>query len=207
MPFCPNCGRKLAENETCNCQNNQNNNTASQQNIDNNVSTKKNKKTILVIVIVAVILLIFIIGIIAGYVITSKTSKINNDTKNIFNSVNAAISGISESGGDLSGTYIICSDPSENRAVGTSGNSFDTSTIYRSIEQNFNSISRYDWFAVIENGVVTYCAAENKADDDFVGTYPTPSDLKQGPATYGGGYAGREADLDDLYEGIFYYLG
>lgn len=174
---------------------------------------KKNAGCLIALVIVLVISLP-IIGILAailvpsmlGYVNKSKIASINADTKTISHSVISALSDMEVRGYDLGGAYIICSDQSENRALDSYGSGIDTSTLYNYIEQYYSSIDEYDWFAVVENGVVTYCAANRKTDNDVVGTYPNMADLRQGPATYSGSYAGKDADLDDLYENVYYYF-
>ncbi len=240
MPFCSNCGRKLEENEVCNCQNQQS--TAQNQvpppppnvnvqpgfqqydqygrpmftpqgqpiyydaqgNAIVGGQKKKNKSGCIIALCVSLFVFLILGGVLAaifvpamlGYVKKSKIQSANANAKTITREIDTALAEMEEQGMRISGKYIICSDRSENVVLDIA-DGFDIDTLYSKAE-SYGSISSYDWFVVIENGKVTYAAAES-SDDDYVGTSPTLSDTRQGSPTYGGLYI-KDADLDDLYD-------
>lgn len=144
MPYCKNCGRQLAENETCNCtrQNqipNPNQTPPPQVNpqqsyqqynqygqpIYNNAAVqqkKSNNGLIIAIVIIALVSFLFVAGILAailipsmlGYVKKSKTQAANSNVNTIRHAVDSALTEMEYNSINIMGSYIISSDSSQN---------------------------------------------------------------------------------------------
>lgn len=161
---------------------------------------------LIVFLLIGLILAAILVPAMMGYVNKAKVAHINSEAVTICKAVNAALSDMNYSGVDINGTYIICSEPSLNRTIASESN-LDTSTLYSRIgdyysysdgyEESYSD--GYEWFAVVEYGTVTYCAVKDKNNDKYIGTYPKAADIRQGPASYSGIYAGSDTDLNDLY--------
>lgn len=253
MPFCTNCGKQLAENEICNCQNavppqkklnnipppvnNQNTNvppgfqqfdkygrplfTPQGQPISydangNAIVSGKKKSSggvIAVVIVVTLIVVLFVGGILAaifvpamlGYVKKATTSNINAEARTVRNAVTAALNEMDEKGLDINGIYIISSETALNKTI-EAASEFDTAEFYRCYDKYHSADNECSWFSVIEDGVVTYCAVTIDENGRNVGTYPNEADVRQGPASYTGIYAGSNTDFAELYRNTFDYL-
>lgn len=182
------------------------------------VGGQKKKSNAGCIIALCVTLFLFLIvgGIIAaifvpamlGYVKKSKINSANGNARTITRNINAALTEMDEKGMTINGTYIVCSD-SNKTIVLDNGNplnredGLDLGTLY-STAKEYGNIGDYDWFVVIENGIVTYAVAGSSGDENYVGTYPKASDASRGSPTYGGTYY-DDADFDYLYHDAVAY--
>lgn len=210
MPYCQNCGRPLAENEVCNCRNQNPNpgmpNPAVYQYSNAQVQNppKKNNTAVIVIIIIAVVMLFVlpVLGILAailipamlGYTAKSQQSDLNFAAKSIYSAYDTAIVEMDEDGYDTGKTpYIICSETFMNVGV-----PFDVDVIYTKAEQYFYDIDEYAYFVIIEDGRVSYVACE-ESGEDRIGTFPYATRVNEGPTTYSGSVGAEGWDLEDLY--------
>ena len=61
---------------------------------------------------------------------------------------------------------------------------YDIDGFYYKTNSYWNDSDDYEWFALIENGVVVYSAAAETWSSDMVGTYPIRATV-DGPCIYG----------------------
>lgn len=182
MPYCRNCGRKLEENEICNCAaesggpiapdiygNNVNNipvpppvqgypQQPYPQGYPQQQLQKKSKAWILAIVIpLGVLFILFLMALIVpailGHVIRSRYSDAHSAAIRLVKAASTAIVELNEKGTDIKGTYIISSDKSKNTSV-----PFDVGEFYEIAQKYFNNINEHEYFVVIDEGSCTYCA-------------------------------------------------
>ncbi len=165
-----------------------------------NPKVKKDNSGCIIAIVVCLLIFVLVGGILAailvpamlGYVGKSKTQQANADAKTIIITVNSALTEMDERGLDVGGTYIVCSDKSDN--LFCSG--IDTETLYDTMALYTDISSVDDWFVVVENGVATYCAVEN---DDYIGTAPNLRVVRHDIPVYNGGYLPSDATLEDVY--------
>lgn len=206
MPFCSNCGKKLAENEICNCQTNP---AQSPQNINVVVPPKKDKSWIIILIVVVLFLFIFVGGILAailvpamlGYVKKSHIAAANSSAKSVALAATSAFNDMDISGTNIKGTYILCSDKEDNVFIYPD----DIAESERLDEGKFyNSFSEYytdrniEWFVVMENGIPTYCIAQD-SENEVIGSYPKISDTKTGTPYYLSTATSDDAEFDEFY--------
>lgn len=195
MPFCESCGRRLAENEVCDCQNN----PAPPPNpvppqmgqpqpaIYNTVVQQPKKKggagaIILIIVIVLLLFVLVVGGILAailvpamvGYTKKSKFSSINSTSSTVYKAANASLTEMDEDGYKLGGYYIVSSNISNNYNLPST---FDTDVFYSKMNDFFSDSNNFEWFVVVENGVATYSAASESWNGQYTGSYPAGSNF------------------------------
>lgn len=212
MPFCENCGRRLAENEVCDCQNNPVPPPMIQPQpaVYNTVvqAPKKKSGVGVVILIIAIILIVFVLivgGILAailvpamlGYTKKSKFASINSTSSSIYKAANSILVEMDEDGYKLEGYYIISSDTSYNYNVPSS---FDTDVFYDGIDVFFEDADNYKWFIVVENGYASYAAASEGWNARYTGSYPAGSNFT--PRYYNDSYSSsseEDRNLNKLY--------
>lgn len=170
---------------------------------DENGKPKVKKSNTGCIIAVVVCLLVFLLieGILAailvpamiGYTAKSKTMSANSNAKTVLTVMNSSLIEMDEKGYDVVGTYVICSDKSENLFC----SDIDTDVLYETMElYNIDQIDN-EWFAVVENGVATYCAVEN---DNYIGTYPPRTGPTDDIPVYNGEEISSDADFEDVYD-------
>ncbi len=225
MPFCMNCGKELAEGETCNCTANgtvppppapdpqhQGAPVPPPPPIYNNVvqqpQQKKSLWWIWLIIIPAILIVLMIVGVLAailvpsmiGYTRKAKTTSANSTANSLYKAANSALCDMDEDGYNIEGYYIISSKSSENYRLPDEHKNyeaFDEDEFYTLVKNYYADSSQSDWFVVVENGSVTYSAASK---EDYVGTYPNVATI-DGPSYYDSFSSRREkASLNDLYE-------
>ncbi len=125
-----------------------------------------------------------------GYVKKSKDVAANSNARSISNAFNTALTEMDEEGYDLSGCFIISSDESQNYNVGSD---FDTKHLLDTVKVYFEDVDTLDYFVVIEDGICSYTACQEKDDEEkYVGTYPSSSI----PYSFENGYVETE-DMDE----------
>ena len=210
MPFCQNCGRVLAENETCNCTANAAATPTAasspeptpapapapapaptptpapaQQPINTYVNVqqapKKKKSVGLIIAIILIPILLIgllVAGILAailvpammGYVGKSKVTSANSTASSLNKSINSTLNDMYYDSYDLNGYYILSSKDKYNYNV---PENFDEDVFYDKVDEYFSDSDKVEWFAVVNNGSVSYVASSESWKSDVVGTYPT----------------------------------
>ena len=178
MTFCQNCGRILAENETCNCT--VNTETVPQP-VDIDVQEQPKKKShknpiikLILILIVLILLLscmffsVLALNYFGGHV--TKSSNMNGIAGSLFKYTNSAFTILDEEGYYVGGgCYILSSDDGKNYNV---PENFDEDMFYDIVDEYYEDSDKYAWFAVVENCDVTYIAVSKSWNSDMVGTYP-----------------------------------
>ena len=147
MPFCTQCGRPLAEGETCSCRNNSANTTPPPPQSQYNsygyqpyqqgypqdpygygqpyppYAQQKKSNGWIIGLVIGIVLLFALIGAaifvpaMLGYTHKSKLMEIRNDARTLANTANMVLVEMDEKGADLKGVYIISSDEKDNVAV------------------------------------------------------------------------------------------
>ncbi len=224
MPFCPNCGKMLADNEVCNCTGGATaspnsiptpppapapefNNT---QNVYNNINGAQPKKKmsvgkILLIIFIPIILIILIIGGIlaailipsmSGYVKKSKISSQNVSASSVYKGASSALTELDAAGNNVSGYFIIASDKSKN--VNVPNDKFDLNKFYDQMDSYYADNSKCEWFVVCYSGTATYAASAESWGDKVVGTYPMQATVDRGACLYNS-YSYEKSALKDIY--------
>ena len=98
----------------------------------------------------------------------AKNAASNSTAKTVHTSFAVALTDLDYDGTDVSGVYIIGSDDSMNYNVPSTIN---VSEIRNTVGSEYDTISKYDYFAIIVNGECSYVAVCKK-DDDNIGMYP-----------------------------------
>ena len=226
MPFCTQCGRPLAEGETCECRSANTQaapDTAPQQpyNAPNSYPPpqapyggqpypaygqmppqKKSNAWILAIIIPAVcVVLLLMLAILLpasmGYVKRSKQVSKNTNASTICKAANTAMVELDEQGEKLKGQYIISSDSDKNLAVPFNIGKFNTA-----MDKYLTEKPDYEYFMVIKDGTVQYAAISESWDSkkDIKATCPA---ARSGPRYYDQYGSGDEAKstvtLTELY--------
>lgn len=199
MPFCTQCGRPLAEGETCSCRNNSANTTPPPPPPQYNsygyqpyqqgypqapygygqpyppYAQQKKSNGWIIGLVIGIVLLFALIGAaifvpaMLGYTRKSKLMNIRNDARTLANTANMVLVEMDEKGADLKGVYIISSDEKDNVAV-----SLDTDKFYTELNKYFSDADKYKYFIVIRNGTVEYAAIAESwtKKTEMIGTYP-----------------------------------
>ncbi len=191
--------------------------TFDQQNYNQNQNMGAPKKKsnagiiVVIIIIVALVLCLPITGILAailipsmlGYTAKSNQAAANATAKTILNSYSTTITEMDSEGMNISGTYVICSEPDAN--INVPG---DADVFYAKSERYFYDINDYTYFVVVQDGYVSYVACVEN-DGDTIGTYPNTTIVNEGPESFSGAYTDTDWDINDLYldacEDLFSY--
>lgn len=233
MQYCERCGRQLENGQVCNCTANQNPNfnqqiqppppvygqTVYANNVgmtDPNAPKKSNVGFIILIIVIPLVLIALVVcGILAailvpamiGYTNKSKLVSQNSYSTSISKAINSALTEMDEEGYKIGGNYFICSDVSDSFCFGSESDDLDYEDLYVRVNEFFAESENGEWFAVCENGVVTYVASSRAWDSNIVGTYPQSSSL-DAPRGYGRTYTEKQklSDIyDDTLSDIYYY--
>lgn len=128
-----------------------------------------------------------------GYVAKSKAAAANSTAHSLYNAVNTALTELDEEGYDISGSFIISSDESQNYNVSSE---IDTEDLIDRTRVYFEDIDTLDYFVVITDGMCSYTACQEKdSEENYVGTKPTSSI----PSSIDNGYVETE-DMDENEE-------
>ncbi|MBR5513376.1 MAG: hypothetical protein IKV85_05245 [Ruminococcus sp.] len=164
----------------------------------NPIVKKSNTGCIIAIVVTFVIFVIIaVLGAIlvpamVGYTSKAKIQTANADAKTLLYSFEASLEEMDETGHDVSGTYVISSDESDNLFC----SHVDTDKLYKTLSFYNDDVLYGDWFVIVENGRAVYCATES---GNYIGTYPARTPNADSIPTYNGGSVSSNADLDDIY--------
>lgn len=223
MPYCECCGRPLENGQICNCTANQNPNFNQQiqspppiygQNVYTNTVDMTNapkKKlgvgTIILIIAIPLVLIVLVVcGILAailvpsmiGYTNKSKLVSQNSYSTSICKAINSALCEMDEEGYEIGGNYFICSNANNSFCFDSESDDLDYDDLNDRINEFFSDSINDKWFAVCENGVVTYVASAESWDSKFVGTYPSSAlDAQKG---YEKTYYDDTQELGEIYE-------
>lgn len=136
-----------------------------------------------------------------GYVKKSKAAAANSTAHSLFSAVNAALTELDEEGYDISGSFIISSDESQNYNVSSE---IDTEDLIGRAREYFEDIDTLDYFVVITDGMCSYTACQEKdSEENYVGTRPTssiPSSIDNGYVETEDMDEDEEYTLDELYD-------
>ncbi len=125
-----------------------------------------------------------------GYVAKSKAAAANSTARSLFYAVNTALTELDEEGYDISGSFIISSDESQNYNVSSE---IDTEDLIGRTRVYFEDIDTLDYFVVITDGTCSYTACQEKdSEENYVGTQPISSI----PSSIDNGYVETE-DMDE----------
>ncbi|MBQ6252036.1 hypothetical protein [Ruminococcus sp.] len=227
MPFCTQCGRPLAEGETCSCRNNSANTTPPPPPQYNSYgyqpyqqgypqapygygqpyppyAQQKKSNGWIIGLVIGIVLLFALIGAaifvpaMLGYTRKAKLSSKRMDARNLAKAADTALVEMDEKGVDLKGVYIISSDENDNVAV-----SFDTGKFYTSLSRYFPEAEKYKYFIVVRNGTVEYAALADSWTEktELIGTYPVGIDdkVRLYKKNNSKKYSDEKTNLDSVY--------
>lgn len=195
MPFCESCGRRLAENEVCDCKNN----PAPPPNpvppqmgqpqpaVYNTVVQQPKKKggagviillilipLIIIVLIVVLILAAILVPSMMGYVKKSKFASANSTSSSICKAANSALADMDADGYKLEGYYILSSNKSNNYNVPSN---FNTDVFYDYVDQYFSDSDQFEWFVVVDSYYASYAASSDSWNGQYTGSYPAGSNF------------------------------
>lgn len=150
--------------------------------------------TFLVLTILFGVPMLWFIPTFNSHVKLSKLASANSNAIAISKSANSALIDMDDNEYFIGGTHVLCSERKRNITDGK----LDEDIFYEYMDKYFSDI-RFRWFIVIEEGKVTYSAAQY-ASQKMTGSYPNRAVKDRGPAFYDGTYKNKKADLDDLYK-------
>ncbi len=136
-----------------------------------------------------------------GYVAKSKAVAANSTAHSLYNAVNTALTELDEEGYDISGSFIISSDESQNYNVSSE---IDTEDLIGRTRVYFEDIDTLDYFLVITDGMCSYTACQEKdSEENYVGTRPAntiPSSIDNGYVETEDMDEDEEYTLQELYD-------
>ena len=188
MPEFNDFNKTLAENDTFSSTADATQSTATQANNTDVQEQPKDKtfKRILSIILIILLLAggIFAIAVVKTMFDIVKPSKIksqNAGASSLYKSITNSLDEMKENGYNLDGYYIISSDDKKNYNL---PDNFDKEDFFNRLSNFFQDHNKFDWFAVIENGEVTYIANSPSWKSDMIGIMPIYYEETDNPGYY-----------------------
>ena len=153
------------------------------------VQEQPKNKTFKRILIIILIIVLLAVGILAIAVVKTmfdivKPSKIksqNSCSTSLYMGITSSLYEMKENGYKLDGYYIISSDDQKNYNL---PDNFNKEDFFNRLSNYFQDYKKYDWFAVIENGEVTYVANSPSWKSDMIGIMPIYYEETDNPDYY-----------------------
>ena len=216
MPFCTQCGRPLAEGETCSCRNHSANITPPPPQAPYGYgqpyppygqppyAQQKKSNGWIVGLVIGIVLLLALIGAailvpaMLGYTRKARLSNIRSEANVLRKAAETSMIEIDEEGSNVKGRYIISSDKKD-----TVAGPFDIDDFNARLDRYFEDTEKYKYFIVVNNGYVEYAALSESwtKKTEKIGTWPVGTDDKPREYSKDGSsvFSDKKTNLDTLY--------
>lgn len=188
MPEFNDPNKTLAENDTFSSTADTTPSAAPQTSNTGNQKQPKNKKLKRILIIASAIVLLFVglfaiygLKLTSGLARSGKIKSQNSASNTLYKSITNSLDEMRENGYNVNGCYIISSDDKKNYNL---PDNFDKEDFFNRLSNFFYDHKKFDWFAVIENGEVTYIANSLSWKSDMIGIMPIYYEETDNPDYY-----------------------
>ena len=180
MPELDNPGNNFSENGTLSSTADPTQSTATQTNNTDVQEQPKNKNLKRILIIASAIVLLFVglfaiygLKLTSGLARSGRIKSQNSASNTLYKSITNSLDEMKENGYNVNGFYIISSDDNKDWNL---PDNFSKEFFTDRLDYIFSDNKKLDWFAVIEQGEVTYIANSTSWKSDIIGLMPIYND-------------------------------